>query len=321
MAKRGPGAVSGAARTEMREETPPLSMDWDKLRIFHAAADAGSFTHAGEQLNMSQSAVSRQVSALERDLHISLFHRHARGLMLTEQGEILFRAVHDVFARLTTAATLLADNKSKPSGSLRVSTAVGLGSAWLTPRIAEFLELYPDIRLQFILDDEEHDLSMGEADVAIWFREPSQSNLIRRPLFTVHYHAYASIDYVKRHGQPASAADLDDHRILSFSGDTSGPFGNINWLANAGRADKGPRASALKINNVYALKQAVRRGVGIAVLPDYLISDEKEFVQVLASIDMLELQTYFVYPEELRNSKKVQVFRDFLVAKSRLWKF
>ena len=75
-------------------------MDWDKLRIFHAAAQAGSFTHAGENLNMSQSAVSRQVSALEQDLGVPLFHRHARGLILTEQGDQLFRTAHDVLMKL-----------------------------------------------------------------------------------------------------------------------------------------------------------------------------------------------------------------------------
>ena len=86
-------------------------MDWDKLRIFHAAADAGSFTHAGDKLHMSQSAISRQVSALESDLGVTLFHRHARGLILTEQGELLYRTAHDVLMKLETVRTHLTDSR------------------------------------------------------------------------------------------------------------------------------------------------------------------------------------------------------------------
>ncbi|MDE2114587.1 MAG: LysR family transcriptional regulator, partial [Hyphomicrobiales bacterium] len=93
-------------------------MDWDKLRIFHAAADAGSFTHAGEALGLSQSAVSRQVSALEQDLEVPLFHRHARGLILTEQGEMLMRTVKEVVTKLDTAKARLTDNRERPNGEL-----------------------------------------------------------------------------------------------------------------------------------------------------------------------------------------------------------
>ena len=97
-------------------------MDWDKLRIFQAAAEAGSFTHAGETLGLSQSAVSRQVSALEADLSAPLFHRHARGLILTEQGETLLKAVHDVSLKLEAVRSRLIDSRDKPTGDLRVTT-------------------------------------------------------------------------------------------------------------------------------------------------------------------------------------------------------
>ena len=102
-------------------------MDWDKLRIFHAAAEAGSFTHAGETLRMSQSAVSRQVSALEKELRVALFHRHARGLVLTEQGEMLFGTASEILSKLATAETLLTDTTTKPSGDLKI-TARCLGT-------------------------------------------------------------------------------------------------------------------------------------------------------------------------------------------------
>ena len=115
-------------------------MDWDKLKVFHAAAEAGSFTHAGEHLGLSQSAVSRQVSALETELGVSLFHRHARGLILTEQGDLLFRTAHEVFMKLEAARAKLTDSKERPNGELKVTTTAGIGLNWLTPRLGEFLD-------------------------------------------------------------------------------------------------------------------------------------------------------------------------------------
>lgn len=191
-------------------------MDWDKLRIFYKVAEAGSFTRAGDELGLSQSAVSRQVSALERDLKVPLFHRHARGLIRTEQGELLFRSASEIANKLEATRARLADSREVPSGDLRITTTVGLGSHWLTPRIGEFMDRYPDIRVQLILTNEELDLSMREADVALRLRQPVQADLIQRRLFTVHFHVYASADYVKRWGAPQALADLDEHRILSF---------------------------------------------------------------------------------------------------------
>jgi len=203
-------------------------MDWDKLRIFHAAADAGSFTHAGDTLGLSQSAVSRQVSALEQDLKTPLFHRHARGLILTEQGELLYRTAHDVFMQLESVRTRLTDSRDKPSGDLKVTTTLALGTTWLTPRLREFIELYPDIGLQMILDDGELDLSMRQADIAIRLRQPVQPDLIMRKLFTVHFHIYASPDYLKRNGTPRSMSDLDRHRIITFGDPSPTYFKDMN---------------------------------------------------------------------------------------------
>ena len=193
-----------------------MALDWDKLRVFHAAAEAGSFTHAAEKLRLSQSAISRQVSALEQDVGVPLFNRHARGLVLTEQGEMLFRTAHDVLVKLETIKTKLTENKDKPSGVLRVSTTVGLGAGWLTERIQEFLDLYPDIQLQLILANEELDLTMRKADCAIRLRQPQQPDLIQRRLFTVHFHLYASPTYIGKYGKPASMDELRNHRIVTF---------------------------------------------------------------------------------------------------------
>jgi len=295
-------------------------MDWDKLRVFHAVADAGSFTHAGEELGLSQSAVSRQIGALEQELSVSLFHRHARGLILTEQGEVLYRAAHEVFATLAAAQTRLMDSKAKPTGELRITTTVGLGSFWLTPRLADFCERYPEISVALVLDDRELDLAMREADVAIRLRRPTQPELVQRKLFTVHHHIYASCDYIRRHGLPEQLADLDRHRILAF-GQAAPGLTTVNWLKSAGRPNGSPRKPALEVNSAYGLRRAVEMGIGIASLPDYLVGDDSELVRILPHEKPPEFDTYFVYPAELRESKRVVVFRDFLLSHAKDWTF
>ncbi|MDA7947366.1 MAG: LysR family transcriptional regulator [Hyphomicrobiaceae bacterium] len=296
-------------------------MDWDKLRIFHEAAEAGSFTHAGEKLDMSQSAVSRQVSALEKELNVPLFNRHARGLMLTEQGEMLYRTAHDVFQKLRATQTRLADSKTKPFGDFRITTTVALGSSWLAPRIGEFIELYPDIRVELMLEYDQLDLTMREADVGIWLRPPSQGDLIQRRLFTVHLHIYASSGYIKRFGPPKDLADLDNHRILTFGGFAPPQIREINWLEEVGREGGEKRAPVLRVNNLYALKRACQRDLGLAILPDYMAREESNLVQVLTDAELPAFETFFVYPEGARESKRVSVFRDFIVAKAREWSF
>jgi len=296
-------------------------MDWDKLRIFHAAAQAGSFTHAGEALGLSQSAVSRQVSALEQNLEVPLFHRHARGLILTEQGDLLFRTVQDVMAKLEAARLRLSDSREKPHGELRVTTTFGIGTNWLAPRLGSFLELYPDIRLKVLLTDEELDLGMREADVAVRLREPQQPDLIRRRLFSVHYHLYASVEYLKRHGQPQTIEDLEHHRLLAYAVTGASFLDNLNALLYAGRDPKNPREAALLINNITALQRATEAGVGIAVLPDYLNIPGGALVQLLPHAVMPTLESYLVYPEEMKNVARVQAFRDFLVASAQRWEY
>jgi DNA-binding transcriptional LysR family regulator len=296
-------------------------LDWDKLRIFHAAADAGSFTHAGEKLEMSQSAVSRQVSALESDLGVPLFHRHARGLILTEQGELLFHTAREVLLKLDTVRSRLVETKEKPSGSLRVTTTVGLGSSWLTARIHEFVELFPDVQLELILDDEELDLGMREADIAIRVRQPIQPDLIQRKLFSIHFHLYASPAYVKRFGSPEAIADLDNHRVVTFGVRAPTYLRDMNWLEIAGREGDVPRKPVLRINNVVAMKRAIERGIGIGMLPDYLMDTQSDLVQLIPEAEVPSFDCYFAYPEEMRNTARVKVFRDFLISKAERWTY
>ena len=296
-------------------------LDWDKLRIFHTAAGAGSFTHAAEKLNMSQSAVSRQISALEEDLGLKLFIRHARGLVLTEVGEQLFRTAHRMHWELQQVETQMSESQEVPTGPLLVTTTVGIGSTWLSSRIHEFLMLYPEIQIEIKLNDSELDLAMREADVAIRLHRPNQSEMIQRKLFTVHNHFYASLDYVEKNGAPESVDQLDQHKVISFGEPVPSYLGDINYLERLGRPDSSPRRAAMKVNAIYGMMQACRAGIGIAMLPDYVTENEAKLTRILPGIELPAYEAYFVYPPALKNSKRVGVFRDFVVGKAREWSF
>jgi|ERR1035437_6436800 DNA-binding transcriptional LysR family regulator len=289
-------------------------MDWDKLRVFHAVAEAGSFTHAGDTLNLSQSAVSRQISALEEALQVPLFHRHARGLILTEQGEALNRTVREVFAKLAMTEALLTESKEKPAGRLKVTTTVGFGSSWLAPRLQGFLEAYPDISMTLLLDDNDLDLAMREADVAIRMHAPKQPDLVQRHLMTIQWDVCASPEYLAKHGMPQRPEDLDAHKLILF-GEYHPPVQDVNWLAEAGRRPGNPRRALLEVNSTQAMLLAIRSGLGIGAIPDYVMAENRDLVRLLPDLKPPKVDVYFVYPEELRNSKRVAVFRDFLLAR------
>jgi len=292
-----------------------MAMDWDKLRVFHAVAEAGSFTHAGESLNLSQSAVSRQISALEESLSVPLFHRHARGLILTEQGELLFRTAREVFAKLAMAEGLISESKDRPKGPLKITTTVAFGSIWLTPRIREFLDLYPEIQVSLVVDDSELDLSMREADVAIRMSPPRQPDLIQRHLVSVQVHIYASTEYIQKYGMPQRSEELEEHRIIVYGEDARPPVPGVNWLLEVGVRSGQDRRPILTVNNTYGMLRAIMSGLGVAALPDFVANEHSGLVRILPEVAGPPNEAYFVYPEELRTSKRISVFRDFLLRK------
>ncbi|HYZ32084.1 MAG TPA: LysR family transcriptional regulator [Crenalkalicoccus sp.] len=290
-----------------------MPLDWDKLRVFHAVAEAGSFTHAGESLNLSQSAVSRQIQALEEALSVPLFHRHARGLILTEAGETLNRSVREVFAKLAMTEALLTESRERPAGRLKITCTTGFGSTWLAPRLERFLTLYPEVTVTLLLDDSDLDLAMREADVAVRMHPPRQPDLIQRHLASFGWRVCAAPAYLKRYGLPQRVEELDAHRLIVW-GDHNPPIDEVNWLAEAGRRPGSPRRAVVEVSSLTGMLRAVQSGLGIAALPDYMGHELDGLLRVLPDLKPPRLDAYFVYPEEMRNSKRVAVFRDFVVA-------
>ena len=285
-------------------------MDWDKLRIFHKVAEAGSLTHAGDNLHLSQSAVSRQIKALEESLDVTLFHRHARGLILTEQGELLFNATKAMSKDLDAAAARIRDSKDDVVGELRVTTTTGFGTLWLTRRLRRLLEAYPELKVDLILKERVLDLPMREADVAIRMKEPSQADLIRRRLMDVRMQLFATQDYLDAHGVPETVEELANHRLLTQAVTSPQPSASAIWSESLMQADN---PSYIIMNSYFGVMQAVIHGLGIGVLPDYLQVEAPDLVRVLPNEESAPVPVFLAYPEELRHSKRVAAFRDFVL--------
>ncbi|MGV6849493.1 MAG: LysR family transcriptional regulator [Marinibacterium sp.] len=284
-------------------------MDWDKLRIFHAVADAGSLTHAGDKLNLSQSSVSRQIRALEESLGTVLFHRHARGLILTEAGELLFEATRAMSRRLDAAAARIRDSEEKVFGELRITTTTAFGTLWMAPRLPKLYERYPDLKVDLMLEERVLDLPMREADVAIRMKEPSQADLIRKRLMSVRMGLYASREYLDRQGTPQEPADIAAHRLICQN--PHAPQVMAGALLTQHLMTLNPR-SLLTVNNYFGVLQTVLNNLGIGMLPDYLYQDFPSMVRVLPSIESAEVPVFLAYPEELRQSQRIAAFRDFV---------
>ncbi len=284
-------------------------MDWDKLRIFHAVADAGSLTHAGDTLHLSQSAVSRQVRALEESLNTTLFHRHARGLILTEQGELLFDATKSMNKRLEAASARIRDSEEEVFGELRVTTTTGFGTLWLAPRLPKLYELYPDLKVDLMLEERVLDLPMREADVAIRMKEPSQADLIRKRLMSVRMRLYASPEYLASRGSLETIPDISMHRLICQS-PSSTQVAAGHTLVQHLLSYEVP--SLFTVNNYYGVLQGVLNNLGVGVLPDYLTEDFPDLVRVLPELESGEVPVFLAYPEELRQSKRISAFRDFV---------
>ncbi|MGB8621493.1 MAG: LysR family transcriptional regulator [Paracoccaceae bacterium] len=285
-------------------------MDWDKLRIFHAVADAGSLTHAGDVLHLSQSAVSRQIRALEESLNTTLFHRHARGLILTEQGELLFDATSSMIKRLDTAEARIRDSEEEMFGELRVTTTTGFGTLWLAPRLPKLYETYPNLKIDLMLEERLLDLPMREADVAIRMKEPSQADLIRKRLMAVRMRLYASPAYLAERGTPETMEQLHSHRLICQNATAAQVAAGAALVRQLMTFDI---PSTLTINNYFGVLQGVINDLGIGVLPDYLTEDFPDLVRVLPDVESNEVPVFLAYPEELRQSKRIAAFRDFVV--------
>ncbi len=286
-------------------------MDWDKLKIFHNVALDLNISEAAHKMNISHSSISRQISALERELKVSLFKRHARGLTLTEQGKILFKTAHDIFGKIALTEAQLTESKEKPTGQLKIAATVAFGTTWLAPRIEKFTNSYPDIDVSIIIENKYTDLAQGEADVALRLKEPTQMDLIRFPLYEFQFKIYSSPEYIEKFGIPKDVSELSNHKIVAFGDSVEPSIPDVNCILDL--LPKNKKVKTLFISNMYGVMRAIGGGAGIGALPEYMRISNNNLVPILPTVDTPKTIIYFTYPPELKGSKKIEALRDFLV--------
>ncbi len=234
--------------------------------------------------------------------------------------KILKGTAHEVISKLKEVETSLGDQKSKPTGKLTITTVRSFGTHWLTPRIQEFMTLNPEIEIELVFDDKELDLSTRQADIGIFMRRPKQLNYIQKKLVDIKYYIYGSNKYLEKNGMPKTVNDLNKHKFISFGKGAPSPVYNPDWALKIGMHDGKKRKSIMKVNSVSGLLYGVESGVGLAALPEYLVSNTSNIIKVLPKVEGPITEAHFVYPQSLKNTARVQAFRNFLFSKIGDWK-
>ena len=212
--------------------------------------------------------------------------------------------------RLDATAARIRDSEDEVFGEIRVTTTTGFGTLWLAPRLPRLFERYPKLKIDLMLEERVLDLAMREADVAIRMKEPSQADLIRRRLMEVRIRFYASQTYVEKHGMPKSAEELSSHRLITQSPASPQVRAGADFVLPFLSSNT---QSILTVNSYFGIQQGVMQGIGVGALPDYIITEGSNLVPVLPEDQSAPIPVYLAYVEELRHSKRVTAFRDFIL--------
>jgi DNA-binding transcriptional LysR family regulator len=285
------------------------------MDVFNRVAKLESFSAAARDLGMSKTAVSRQVSDLENVLGVRLLNRTTRRMSLTEAGNAYFARSSIILADVEELQGAVQSLHRRPAGVLRVTSAVTFGHCTLAPLIGEFLSRYPDISIQLDLTNRFVDIVEEGYDLAIRVGKLQSSSLISRLLVQAKRYAFASPAYIAQWGEPATPSDLSSHACVVFLAQGSEP----RWhFASPDGEYAVPVSGRLRVNSSEAIARAVRDGVGIGILPDYVVRPmlaSQEVQRVLTGFEIKgDHHIYAIYPHRHQLSAKVRVFIDYIGA-------
>lgn len=289
-------------------------LDIGSMVVFARVVEAGGFSAAARRLDLSKSAVSKQISRLEARLGVRLLNRSTRRISLTEAGRVYYEGCQRTIEAAESAESALGGLTERPSGHLRVSAPMSFGIGHVAPLLGDFLRRYPDITMDLELNDRQVDLIAEGFDLAIRIGELPDSSLVARRLAPSLLLLCAAPSYLERQGIPEQPEDLSDHRCLIYS---YGALGN-RWRFRGPEADRRVKiAGPLAVNNGEVLAQAAVDGLGIVALPSFIVCDalrSGRLVPVLPDWHLAErAAVHAVYPAARHLSPKIRAFVDFLV--------
>lgn len=288
-------------------------MNIDNLKTFCAVAKVRSFSRASDEVFLTQSAISRQIAQLEQDLNTKLFIRRRDGITLTKQGELLLDRAKKIIADVETMRNVVSSAETEISGSLKVTMTVGTASMWMPFFVKDFGDKYPDINLSIVADDEELDLRVREADVAVRPYIPNRPDLVQKYLQAFTMRLYASPEYLEEYGIPKTPEDLKKHKLLSFGDTRLTPYSEVNWSLKLGLEKGEMHRPYVSVNSGSALFEMAEQGVGIASLSqEFLYLKPNRLVNVLPDIEGAKVDIYYVYPKELESFRHITVLGEYL---------
>jgi DNA-binding transcriptional LysR family regulator len=290
-------------------------MKWDRLRLFNIVAQTRNITEASYILQMSQSALSRQMKALEHELGVKLFLRNSDGITLTKAGIRLYSSVQVLASDISKTHNQLLQDMDVPSGRLNVTATNAFGALWVAPRMSKFKIAYPEISVALSLRDSEPRVTNFNSDVEVRMTPSSSQDDVQIKLADCRYKIFASKDYLKVNGLPKTTKDLDDHKIISYGEDAQPPIDRhrLNWLLTIGKENKRPRKPILEVSSIYGIAKATEVGMGIASLPDWMEFEMIELIEILPQLEGPKMSISLCYNYELRNDSRIKAFKDFML--------
>lgn len=288
--------------------------DLNLMAVFARVVEAGSFSEAARRMGSSRSAVSKAVAKLEKSLGAHLLNRTTRYLSLTEIGAAVAEHCSRILDEATEAEKLVGSLNSEARGVLRVSASVAFGTLHVAPALARFLPRHPELKMELSITDRWVDLAEEGYDVAIYVTGDPQPNMVARPLAPVRRKLCATPEYFRRKGIPQTPADLVEHNCLDYT--RSGEPGRWRFTGPEGEIVV-PVNGPLHVDDDEALSQAVLGGLGVGLLPTFIIGKELQngnLQAVLSEYIPVERHVYAMYLPTRHLPSKVRVFIDFMVA-------
>lgn len=287
------------------------------IAMFVRVVEEQSFSKAADSLGLSKSTVSKQIRRLEDRLGVRLLNRTTRSMSLTEAGQTFYERCREIIEQAEQAELEVAAAQDEPAGRLSVSAPMSFGQRHVAPTLAPLLQRHPKLKLDLTLTDEQVDIVAEGYDVALRIAKLPDSSLIARRLAAAPRVLVGSPEYLERRGTPSHPRDLAEHDCLLYSLQRSGD----SWVFQRGdEVDTVRVQGSLRANNGDVLRRAVVDGLGMTMLPTFLVDDEiadGRLVRVLPEWDDLSLAVYAVYPHSRHVSTKVRAFVDFLVERYR----
>ncbi|MCB1646853.1 MAG: LysR family transcriptional regulator, partial [Pseudomonadales bacterium] len=286
------------------------------IAVFVEVIDAGSFTAAAEQLNLSKSVVSKAVTRLEDRLGVRLLNRTTRRLSLTEAGQAFYQRSQSALAELNAAEEEVSHLQISPRGVLRINTPMSFGILHIAPVISEFMARYPDIRVEMNLDDRKVDVIEEGFDVSVRISDLPDSTLIARRLCPCRHAVVAAPAYLERMGVPVHPGELINHNIISYQYQESA----LNWhfTDDQGNDHSVSVSGSLRMNNSLALHQALLAGAGITRTPTFIVGEDiraGRLVSLMPGWRSIEPSVFLVYAQRKHLAPKVRAFVDFVAGK------